>query len=69
LIFSDWAAEKHRHLREACRWCVGHEIGHLSIERAIDDHTQGTLAWVMLGNEKHGAPEVRIEHIWMSHQQ
>src|ERR1700719_1333156 len=47
LIFADRPAEKHRHLGEACRWCLTHQIGHLLVERAIDDYAQGTLVWVM----------------------
>src|SRR5262249_46143453 len=69
LIFSDRASEEHRHLGETHRRRVGHQIGHLPVKRAIDDYAQGTLAWVVFGNEKHGAPEIWIEHVGMSNQQ
>src|SRR5262249_11773188 len=54
---------------ETHRRRVGHQIGHLPVKRAIDDYAQGTLAWVVFGNEKHGAPEIWIEHVGMSNQQ
>jgi len=40
-----------------------------AVQRPIDDDAESALAWVMLGNEKDGAPEIRIEHIRMSDQQ
>jgi hypothetical protein len=69
LTFSNGPAKEHRHIREACRWCFRHQIGHLSIERTIDNHPQGTFVRVMLGNEKHGATEIWIEHVGMCDQQ
>ena len=69
LIFFDRAAEEHGHLGEARRWCVAHQIGHLPVERAVDDHAQGTLVWLMLRNKKHGAPEIRVQHIRVGNQQ
>src|SRR5437660_157999 len=69
LIFPHRSAEKNGHLSKSPRWRLGDEIGYLSFEWAIDDDTQSPLAWVMLGNEKHCASEIRIEHIRMSDQQ
>src|SRR5205807_3840665 len=69
LIFPHRSAEKNGHLSKSPRWRLGDEIGYLSVEWAIDDDTQSPLAWVMLGNEKHRASEIRIEHIRMSDQQ
>src|SRR5205823_11995530 len=57
------------HFSKSRRWRLGDEIGYLCVEWAIDDDTQCPLAWVMLGNEKHCASEIRIEHIRMSDQQ
>ena len=69
LVFSNRAAEEYGDPGESRRRRVGHQIGHLSVEGAINNHTQGTFVRVMLGNEKHGAPEIRIEHARMSDQQ
>ena len=69
LIFTNGSTEKNRHLGKVCWRCVGHQIRDLSVKRAIDDDAQCTLAWVVLGNEKHGASEIRIKHIRMSDQQ
>jgi hypothetical protein len=69
LIFPNRSAEKDGHFSKL-RWrCLGHQIRYLSVQRPIDDDAESALAWVMLGNEKHGAPEIRIEHTRMSDQQ
>src|SRR4029450_8364900 len=69
LIFPNRPAEKDWHLSKALWRCFGHQIRYLSVQRPIDDDAESALAWVMLGNEQHRAPEIRIEHIWMSDQQ
>jgi hypothetical protein len=69
LVFSNWTAQKHRHISEPRRWRIRHQFGHWPVKRAIDDHAQRTLVRLMLGNKKHRAPKVRVDHIWMSDQQ
>src|SRR4029077_14180636 len=69
LIFPNSSAEKDAHLSQACCRGFGHQIRYLSVQRPIDDDAKSALAWVMLGNEKHSAPGIRVEHIRMSDQQ
>jgi len=69
LIFPHRSAEKNRHAGKTFRRRLAHQIGHLFVERAINDYTQCAVVWVVRGNEKHRAPKIRIEHIGMSDEQ
>src|SRR5580765_159864 len=69
LVFADRTAQKHRYIGESRRRRTRDEFGHWTVKRAIDYHAQRALVRLVLGNKKHGAPKVRIDHIRMSDQQ
>ena len=41
----------------------------IRLERAVEDHPQRSIFGVVGGNKEDGAPEIRIEHVRVSHQQ
>src|ERR1700746_1021198 len=69
LILANRSPEKNRHVSKAGRWQLGHQIGHLRIERAINDHAHSTFVWIMRGNKQHRASEIRVKDVGMSDQQ
>ena len=69
LILPNRPAQKNRYIRQALRWRLAHKIGHLFVERTIDDYAQSALFGGVRGNKKHRPPKIRIQHVGMSDQQ
>ena len=69
LILSHRSAEKNGNVAESLRRRLVHQIGHLLVERAIQNHAERPVFGVVRGDEKNGAPKIRIEHVRMGDEQ